>query len=47
MVHKAIEYFDMQLITEKYNIPSNVFRLAPADVATVFGPWKRGCLARS
>jgi 6-phosphogluconate dehydrogenase len=47
MVHNAIEYFNMQLIAEKCNIPSNVFRLTPADLVTVFGHWKRGCFARS
>ena len=44
MVHNAIEYADMQLIAETYDILSNVFRLVPEDAAAVFGSWNQGPL---
>jgi 6-phosphogluconate dehydrogenase len=44
MVHNAIEYSDMQLIAETYDILSNVFGIPAADAAAVFSRWNQGPL---
>ncbi len=42
MVHNGIEYADMQLIGEAYDLLRNVGGLEPADVADVFREWNTG-----
>ncbi|WP_035059124.1 NADP-dependent phosphogluconate dehydrogenase [Andreprevotia chitinilytica] len=42
MVHNGIEYGDMQLIAEAYDILKNVLGLSNAELATVFADWNKG-----
>ncbi len=42
MVHNGIEYADMQLIAEAYDLLRNVAGLAPAEIAEVFRDWDAG-----
>ncbi|GAB3246887.1 NADP(+)-dependent, decarboxylating phosphogluconate dehydrogenase [Chitinimonas naiadis] len=42
MVHNGIEYGDMQLIAEAYDILKNLLGLSNADLADVFGDWNKG-----
>jgi 6-phosphogluconate dehydrogenase len=42
MVHNGIEYGDMQLIAETYDVLKNVGGLSNAELADVFGDWNRG-----
>ncbi|MGQ5524030.1 NADP-dependent phosphogluconate dehydrogenase [Chitinimonas sp. PSY-7] len=42
MVHNGIEYGDMQLIAEAYDILKRVLGLSNAELATVFAEWNRG-----
>ena len=42
MVHNGIEYGDMQLIAEAYDILKNVGGLSSAELATVFDTWNKG-----
>ncbi|MCE6993883.1 NADP-dependent phosphogluconate dehydrogenase [Saccharothrix sp. S26] len=44
MVHNGIEYADMQLIAEAYDLLHRVGGLAPAEVAEVFRGWNSGDL---
>ena len=44
MVHNGIEYADMQLIAESYDLLRSVLGLAPAEVADVFEEWNGGDL---
>jgi 6-phosphogluconate dehydrogenase len=44
MVHNGIEYCDMQLIAECYDLLREVLQLRPADVAEVFARWNQGDL---
>ncbi|MGP3991179.1 NADP-dependent phosphogluconate dehydrogenase [Streptomyces sp. 3N207] len=44
MVHNGIEYADMQLIAEAYDLLRNVAGLAPAEIADVFRGWNEGRL---
>jgi 6-phosphogluconate dehydrogenase len=44
MVHNGIEYGDMQLIAEAYDILRRVAKLEAAELADVFGEWNRGVL---
>jgi 6-phosphogluconate dehydrogenase len=44
MVHNGIEYADMQLIAESYDLLRSVAGLAPAEIADVFEDWNRGDL---
>ncbi|MFE2754047.1 NADP-dependent phosphogluconate dehydrogenase [Actinosynnema sp. NPDC059335] len=44
MVHNGIEYADMQLIAEAYDLLHRVGGLAPAEVAEVFRGWNTGDL---
>lgn len=39
MVHNGIEYADMQLIAESYNILRNLGGLEPAEIGTIFDQW--------
>lgn len=42
MVHNGIEYADMQLISEAYDIMRKVLRLEPEELHTVFEQWNQG-----
>jgi len=44
MVHNGIEYADMQLIAESYDLLRSVAGLAPAEIAGVFREWNDGDL---
>ena len=44
MVHNGIEYADMQLIAESYDLLRTVLGLEPAEVADVFEQWNGGDL---
>ncbi len=43
-VHNGIEYADMQLIAEIYEIMRTGFAMRPADIGAVFGQWNDGDL---
>ena len=42
MVHNGIEYGDMQLIAEAYDILQQVGGLEPAELADIFAEWNQG-----
>ncbi|XP_076935583.1 6-phosphogluconate dehydrogenase, decarboxylating 1, chloroplastic [Bidens hawaiensis] len=42
MVHNGIEYGDMQLISEAYDVLKNVGGLSNADLAEIFDEWNKG-----
>jgi len=44
MIHNGIEYADMQLIAEAYDLLRKVAGLAPAEIADVFTQWNAGPL---
>ncbi len=44
MVHNGIEYGDMQLIAEAYDMMRNVLGLGAAEMADIFDEWNRGDL---
>ena len=44
MVHNGIEYADMQLIAESYDLLRYAAGLAPAEIAEVFRTWNEGRL---
>ena len=44
MVHNAIEYADMQLISETYYILRNLLKLSNDQCADIFGKWNKGPL---
>src|SRR6266705_6158801 len=44
MVHNGIEYGDMQLIAESYDIMRNVLGLGAPEMADIFDEWNRGDL---
>ena len=44
MVHNGIEYGDMQLICESYQLLKDLCGLTPADLSGVFGKWNKGVL---
>jgi 6-phosphogluconate dehydrogenase len=44
MVHNGIEYGDMQLIAEAYDIMRNVLGLPAGEMADIFDEWNRGDL---
>ena len=44
MVHNGIEYADMQLIAESYDLLRSVAGLEPAEIAAVFREWNDGDL---
>jgi 6-phosphogluconate dehydrogenase len=45
MVHNGIEYADMQLIAEAYNLLRHAAGLAPREIAEVFRTWNGGRLS--
>ncbi len=42
MVHNGIEYGDMQLIAESYDLMKNLLKLSTAEIADVFTDWNKG-----
>ena len=42
MVHNGIEYGDMQLIAEAYDILHRALDLSPAELADIFAEWNQG-----
>jgi len=44
MVHNGIEYIDMQLICEAYNLMKSLLGLKPDAMSKVFGEWNAGLL---
>jgi 6-phosphogluconate dehydrogenase len=44
MVHNGIEYADMQLIAEAYDLLRHAVGMTPAQIAEVFRTWNRGRL---
>ncbi|KAL8554880.1 hypothetical protein ACS0TY_002888 [Phlomoides rotata] len=42
MVHNGIEYGDMQLISEAYDVLKNAGGLGNEELAEIFGEWNRG-----
>lgn len=42
MVHNGIEYGDMQLIAESYDILQRALGLQPAELAEIFAEWNQG-----
>ncbi|MEZ4728917.1 MAG: NADP-dependent phosphogluconate dehydrogenase [Caldilineaceae bacterium] len=42
MVHNGIEYGDMQLIAEAYDILQRALDLQPAELAEIFAEWNKG-----
>src|SRR5689334_815824 len=44
MVHNGIEYGDMQLIAEAYDILRNALGLQPSELADIFAKWNEGDL---
>ncbi len=44
MVHNGIEYGDMQMICEAYNLMGNLLGMTPGEMSTVFGEWNQGVL---
>jgi len=45
MVHNGIEYGDMQLIAEAYDILRNALGLPASELAEIFAQWNRGLLS--
>ena len=45
MVHNGIEYGDMQLIAEAYDILRNVVGCQPEELASIFSKWNGGVLS--
>src|SRR5438045_1039559 len=45
MVHNGIEYGDMQLIAEAYDLLSRALGMSAPEIATVFDQWNQGPLA--
>ncbi len=44
MVHNGIEYGDMQMICEAYDLLRRGLQMSPKDIATVFAEWNKGDL---
>lgn len=42
MVHNGIEYGDMQLIAEVYDVMKNVLKMSNVEMADVFDEWNKG-----
>ncbi len=42
MIHNGIEYGDMQMICEAYDVMRQVLGMQPAEMASVFAEWNRG-----
>jgi len=44
MVHNGIEYGDMQLICEAYDVMQHALGMSPAEMSTMFADWNKGKL---
>jgi 6-phosphogluconate dehydrogenase len=44
MVHNGIEYGDIQLICEAYDVMQHALGMAPAEMSAVFAEWNKGLL---
>ncbi|MFU8849195.1 MAG: NADP-dependent phosphogluconate dehydrogenase [Opitutales bacterium] len=44
MVHNGIEYGDMQMICEAYDLMQNVLEMTPAEMGDIFADWNKGDL---
>lgn len=44
MVHNGIEYGDMQLIAESYDLLKNICNLSNAEISKIFAEWNNGVL---
>lgn len=44
MVHNGIEYADMQLIAESYDLMKNLLNMNPQEISKVFAKWNKGIL---
>ena len=44
MVHNGIEYGDIQLINEAYDVMQNALGMTPAEMSAVFAAWNKGKL---
>jgi 6-phosphogluconate dehydrogenase len=44
MVHNGIEYGDMQMICEAYQLMGSLLHMEPAGMSKVFGEWDKGVL---
>ncbi len=44
MIHNGIEYGDMQMICEAYDLLRGLLGLKPAEISAVFAEWNRGVL---
>jgi 6-phosphogluconate dehydrogenase len=44
MVHNGIEYGDMQMICEAYDLMQNVLGLSPSEMGDIFAEWNKGDL---
>ncbi|WP_443335124.1 hypothetical protein, partial [Campylobacter jejuni] len=42
MVHNGIEYGDMQLIAESYDLMKNILNLSVEEMADIFKEWNQG-----
>lgn len=42
MIHNGIEYADMQLIAEAYDLLRNTAGYSPAEIAAIFAEWNKG-----
>ena len=42
MVHNGIEYGDMQMVCEAYDLMQNVLGLTPAEMGAIFSEWNQG-----
>jgi 6-phosphogluconate dehydrogenase len=42
MVHNGIEYADMQLIAEAYDLMREIAGVSPEQLASIFGEWNKG-----
>ncbi len=42
MVHNGIEYGDMELIVEAYDLMRHALQLEPSEIADIFAEWNRG-----
>ncbi|WP_221031122.1 NADP-dependent phosphogluconate dehydrogenase [Actomonas aquatica] len=44
MVHNGIEYGDMQMICEAYDLMQGILGLKPKEMGEIFGEWNKGAL---
>jgi 6-phosphogluconate dehydrogenase len=42
MVHNGIEYGDMQILCEAYNLMKDVLKMTPDEMGDFIGEWNKG-----